>query len=139
VATRSKPFQKIRQLVWDSEAGELSGIDLISLSPDGSKFAADFWLAEGDGEEHRPVVYDITKNKTLYLPLEDRIQKRIHGCDQNESFIGVTDAGEAVFAIPPSHYDDSPQCGDKGIWRFNLTTGHVYRVAKSSQSHWSRK
>lgn len=131
-ANGTNAFRKIKEMVWETEAGEISGVDLIGLSPDGSKFAADFWLAEGDGEEHRPVVHDIAKDMTLYLPLEARIQKRIDGCDQNEDFIGVSNEGEAVFAIPPSHYDDSAACGDKGVWRFNLTSGHVYRIARTS-------
>jgi hypothetical protein len=129
-------FKRVRELSLETENGEIAGIDLIGLSPDGSKFAADFWLAEGDGEEHRPVVYNLAAKVTVDMPLGDKIQKLVHGCDQNEDFIGVTNAGEAVFAVPPSIYDDSPECGDKGLWHFNLKTGKVYQVAKISGVKW---
>lgn len=135
-AERGKAFSAIEHRDWDTEDGEIAGIDLIGSSADGSKFAADFWLAEGDGVEHRPVVYDRTAGQALYMPLENKIQSRIHGCDQNEDFIGVSNGGEAVFAIPASVYDDSAQCGDKGLWRFNLKTGQVYQVAKRSGDKW---
>ena len=106
VATNGKPFAQVKELEWDTEEGETAGVDLIGVSPNGSKLAADFWLAEGDGEEHRPVVYDSATRQAVDRPLEDKIQKQIHGCDQNEDFIGVTNAGEAVFAVPPSVYDN---------------------------------
>jgi hypothetical protein len=48
------------QFAWDTEEGEIAGIDLIALSKDRSKFAANFWLAEGDWQEHRAVVYDLS-------------------------------------------------------------------------------
>lgn len=136
VATRSGPLRKTKQLQIALTAGQIAGIDLIGLSPAMQKFAADFLLAEGDGTLHHPVVYDLSSRQAIDKPLEDRIQNRIHGCDQNEDFIGVTDAGESEFAIPPSIYDDSPECGDKGVWRFNLKTGHVYRIAKISGDKW---
>ena len=120
----------------ETEQGEIAGIDLIGLSPRGAMFAANFWTAEGDGIAHRPVVYDIRRRTALYLPLESRIQSRIHGCDQPEDFVGVTETGEALFAIPPSDYADTAECGDKGLWRFNLRTGRVYRVAKISGDKW---
>jgi hypothetical protein len=136
VAVQSKPFVLAKRLSWDTEAGEIAGIDLIGVSPDGTKLAADFWVAEGDGEEHRPVVYDISTGQALDLPLQGKIQSQIHGCDQNEDFIGVTNPGEAVFAVPPSVYDGTAACGDKGLWHFNLKTGRVYRVAKNSGDKW---
>lgn len=136
VALPGQPFEQVKELAWDTEVGEIAGVDLIGVSPDGSKLAADFLLAEGDGEEHRAVVYDAATRQAIDRPLEDRIQKQIHGCDQNEDFIGVTNSGEAIFAVPPSEYDDSPGCGDKGLWHFNLTTGRVYRVAKISGDKW---
>jgi hypothetical protein len=136
VAASGQQFKLVKQLDWDADDGQIAAIELIGLSPDRTKFAASFIIAEGDGQLHGPVVYDL-KTKTInYLALEDKIQKRIHGCDQNEDFIGVTNAGEAVFAIPPSEYDDTPECGDKGIWNFNLKTGRVYRVAKISGDKW---
>jgi len=136
VADHGKPFAKVKEIEWETEDGEVAGIDLVGLSPNGTKFAADFWLAEGDGQTHQPVVYDFATGRAIDLPLEDRIQKLIYGCDQIEDFVGVTNAGEAVFAIPPSIYDDSPGCGDKGLWHFNLTTGRVYRVARISGVKW---
>jgi hypothetical protein len=136
VSIQGKPFTSVKQLSWDTEDGEIAGIDLVGLSPDGTKFAANFWLAEGDGQEHRPVIYDLETQQTIYRPLEDKIQKLINGCDQVEDFIGVTDSSEAIFAVPPSDEDDSPGCGDKGLWRFDLKTGRVYRVAKLSGDRW---
>lgn len=136
IADHGDQFREVKCLAWDSEEGEIAGIDLIGVSPDTSKFAADFWLAEGDGEEHRPVIYDAATKHETDLPLENKIQKLIHGCDQNEDFIGVTNTGEAVFAIPPSDYVDSSDCGDKGLWHFDLKTGRVYRVAKISGDKW---
>jgi len=126
----------VEQVILEVEEGEIAGVDLIGVSPTGDIFAADFWTAEGDGTAHQPVIYDVRRNSAIYLPLEDRIQKRIHGCDQVEDFIGVTNLGEAIFAVPPSTYDKSPGCGDKGVWRFNLKTGRVYRVAKFSGVKW---
>jgi hypothetical protein len=136
LAVAGKPFREVKRMEWDTEQGEIAGIDLVGFSPNESNLAADFWLAEGDGELHRPVVYNLKTNSTTDRPLEDLIQKRINGCDQNEDFIGVSDSGEAVFAIPPSNYDNSPGCGDKGLWHFNLQTGKVYRVKKISGIKW---
>lgn len=137
LSQRGGPFSEVKRLEWDWEDGEIAGIDLVSSSPSGLKVAADFWLAQGDGTLHRPVVYDLKNHTAADRPLEDLIQKRIQGCDQNEDFMGVTDIGEAIFAIPPSEYDDSPECGDKGIWHFNLQTGRVYRVKKISGIKWN--
>jgi hypothetical protein len=136
VATKGEPFHQAMQFAWDTEQGEIAGIDLIGLSKDSSKFAANFWLAKGDWTEHRPVVYDLSTKQATQAALEDKIQKRIHGCDQLEDFIAVTNDGEAVFAIPPSTYEDSPECGDKGLWHFNLKTGDVYQVKKFSDDKW---
>jgi len=126
----------VHQLSWDTEEGEIAGIDLIGFSPDGSKLAADFWLAEGDGEEHRPVVYDSKTSKVRFLSLGDRIQRKITSCDQVEKFVGVTNQGQAVFTVPPSDYDDSPECGDKGVWKFDLLTGEVRRIKQFSGDRW---
>lgn len=136
VSVDDKPFALAKSLDLDMEDGEDRGIDLIALSPDGSHFAADFWWAMGDAEEHRPVVVNLASQQAIDLDLGDKIQKRMHGCDQIEDFVGVTNAGEAVFAIPPSIYDDSPECGDKGLWHFNLKTGNVNRVARISGDKW---
>jgi hypothetical protein len=136
VAKAGSKFAEVQKLVWDTEEGEIAGIDLIGFSSDGSKLAADFWLAEGDGQEHRPVVYDAATSEVLYRPLEDRIQQKIDSCDQVEHFVGVTNHGEAVFTVPPSIYDDSDNCGDKGVWQFNLVTGQVKRVQRISGDRW---
>jgi hypothetical protein len=136
VAEDGKPFREVKNVELDTEPGELAGIDLVGFSPSESKFAADFWLAEGDGQLFRPVVYDIQTHAVSDRPLEDAIQKQINGCDQLEHFMGVTDRGEAIFAVPPSEYDDSPGCGDKGLWHFNLQTGRAYRVKKISGYKW---
>jgi hypothetical protein len=136
VAVHGAPFVPVKQITWDTEDGEIAGIDLIGTSPDGTKFAANFWHAQGDWQEHRPVIYDLATGQAVDRPLEDRIQKRIESCDQLEDFIGVTNAGKAIFAVPASIYDDGPKCGDKGLWYFNLKTGSVYRVAKISGDKW---
>jgi hypothetical protein len=128
VSRGGSKFAEARNLAWDTEEGQIAGIDLIGFSSDGSKLAADFWLAEGDGQEHRPVVYDSITSRVLYRPLEDRIQRSLEGCYQAEHFIGVTNQGEAIFTVPPSDYVDS--CGDKGVWHLNLQTGQVKQVKK---------
>ena len=136
VSAHGGPTNLVERHEWDTEGGEIAGIDIIGVSADGSKFASDFWLAGGDGEEHRPVVYDAISAKASTRSLGNKILMRIHNCDHNEDFIGVTNAGEAIFAVPPSTYDDSPECGDKGLWHFNLRSGLVYRVAKISGDKW---
>ncbi len=136
IARKRSGFAPMRQLSWDTEEGEIAGIDLVGFSPDGSKLAADFWLAEGDGEEHRPVVYDSKTSRVRFLSLGDRIQRKIKSCDQVEKFVGVTNQGHAVFTVPPSDYDDSPECGDKGVWKFDLLTGEVRRIKQFSGDRW---
>jgi hypothetical protein len=136
VSIRTSPFELVKARTSETEDGEIAGIDLIGASPDGSKLAADSWSAEGDGEEHWPIVYDFRKKQVWDRSLADIIQVRIHGCDQVEDFVGVSNTGEAVFAVPPSIYDDSSGCGDKGLWHFNLQTARVYRVARISGEKW---
>jgi hypothetical protein len=136
ISTRGKGFSEVKRFAWDAEPGQITGIDMIGLSPNGAKFAADFWWAEGDGEVHRPVIVDLASRAVVDRSVEDSIQKRIHSCDQNEDFVGVTNSGEALFAIPPSTYDDSPECGDKGVWSFNAATGEVRQVAKHTEDRW---
>jgi hypothetical protein len=130
------PFSAVKRWGWHAEEGEIAGIDLVGFSPNGNWLAADFWTAEGDHTEHRPVIYDLAARKAAFRPLGSLIQERIYGCDQEEDFLGVTDAGEAILAVPPSIYDDSPGCGDKGMWHFNLETGKVTLVAKISGDKW---
>lgn len=136
VASDRHSFSLTKSFDFNLDVGQIAGIDLIGLSPDGTKFAADFLWAEGDGTVHHPAVYDKATGQSFDMSLDDRIQKLIHGCDQNEDFVGVTNYGEAVFAIPPSIYDDSPNCGDKGLWNFNLKTGKVHRVKRFSGVKW---
>jgi hypothetical protein len=136
IAIGGQTFRQVKEIDSEIDDGQIAGIELIGLSPDKTKLAANFWTAEGDSQSYGPVVYDRSTNRANYLALEDRIQKRLHGCDQIEDFIGVTNAGEAVFAIPPSEYSDTSECGDKGIWRFNLKTGKIDRVAKISGDKW---
>jgi hypothetical protein len=136
VSQEKSPFREVLQFAWDTEGGEIAAVELVGLSEDRTKFAADFTLAEGDGQQSRPVVYDLLTEQTIQAALEDKIQKLIHGCDQNEDFIGVTNSGEAIFAVPPSVYADTPECGDKGLWHFNLKTGKVYRVKRFSGVKW---
>lgn len=137
-ARAAGPFAVAKSVEFDLEEGQIAGIELIGFSPDGAMFAADFLWAEGDGTVHHPVVLNRKSRQAADKELGDQIHDRIHvhGCDQMEDFIGVTNAGEAVFAVPPSIYDDSPECGDKGVWRFNLKTGRVHRVAKISGVKW---
>jgi hypothetical protein len=136
ISAHGGEFSLVNSRTWQTEHGEIAGIDLIGESPDGSKFAADTWIAEGDSEGHWPIVYDTVKKQGWNRSLADKIQVRIHGCDQNEDFVGVSNTGEAIFAIPPSEYDDSAKYGDKGLWHFNLQTGRVYRVRRISGEKW---
>jgi hypothetical protein len=136
VSRSGRHYTMVKELVLNSDQGEIAGIDIVGSSPDGNQLAADFWWAQGDAVGHGPVVYDLSSEKALYRPLETRIQDRIHGCDQNEDFIGVTNDGKAIFAVPPSIYDHSPECGDKGIWDFDLKTGTVKQAAKFSGDRW---
>jgi hypothetical protein len=136
ISFHDTPFKMVKLRISEIELGEIAGIDLVGESPDGSKFAADTWLAEGDGEEHWPNVYDLVTRQVRDHSLGDRIQSRIHGCDQNEDFVGITNTGDALFATPPSEYDNSSDCGDKGLWRFNLVTGTVAQIAKKSGDKW---
>lgn len=136
VSDGKRPFNVVKRFDWSSEVGEIAGIDLVGFSPNGNWLAADFWTAEGDHTEHRPVIYDLATRKASFRSLGSVIQERIHGCDQEEDFLGVSDLGEAIFAVPPSIYDDSPECGDKGLWHFNLATGKVTQVAKISGDKW---
>lgn len=135
-AHKAGSFSITSHLEFTLDDGQIAGIDLIGLSPDASRFAADFLWTEGDGTVHHPVVLNLSSQQSIDMALDDRIQKRIHGCDQTEDFVGVTNSGEAVFAIPPSIYEDSPGCGDKGVWRFNVRTGEVYRVKRFSGVKW---
>ena len=136
VSEDGKPFTLVYRLGWNLDAQELAGITLVKLSENGNQFAADFWIAQGDGFTHRPVVFNRAAHRSMSMALDDRIQRQIRGCDQGEDFIGVTNTGEAIFAVPPSIYDDSPGCGDKGLWYFNLSTGKVHRVRKNSGVKW---
>jgi len=136
VSNQNHDFGEAKRLEWDTEEGQIAGIDLIGFSSNGGQLAADFWRAEGDSWEHGPVIYNISSKKAVYKPLDDRIQKQINGCDQVEDFVGVTDDGQAIFSVPPSTYEDSPECGDKGVWHFNLSTGEVRQVAKVSGDKW---
>lgn len=136
VSDGKRPFSAVKRLEWSVEEGEIAGIDLIGFSPNGNTLAADFWTAKGDHAEHRPVIYDLAARKASFRSLGSLIQERIHGCDQEEDFLGVTDSGDAIFAVPPSIYDDSPDCSDKGLWHFNLETGKVTLVAKISGDKW---
>lgn len=136
VSSHNSKFIKVEEFEKDTEQGEIAGIELIGLSKDGSKFAANYWQAEGDGQTHQPVIYDFHTKKTATAPLEDRIQNHLHHCDQVEDFIGVTNSGDAIFAVPPSTYVDDPRdyspCGDQGVWYFNVQTGKVIRVKRIS-------
>jgi hypothetical protein len=138
VSHQGAPFQKVSQIERTIEGAQLAGIDLIGFSPDRSKVGANFWEAEGDWQGQGPVVFDANSGTASYRDLGQRIQERVHGCDQSDDFLGVTNDGQAVFAVPPSIYDDSPDCGDKGMWNFNLKTGALSRVAKTSGVKWER-
>jgi len=136
VAKGTSTYSEIYKMNYQTEVGEIAGIDFVGFSPNHVKLAADLWWTAGDGTVHRPLVYDVATGSVLYKPLDEAIQKKIHGCDQVERFAGITDEGLAIFTVPPSIYDDSPECGDKGVWHFNLRTGVVTQVAKISNDKW---
>jgi hypothetical protein len=138
VSTPGQPFSEVKHVEQEIEGAALAGIDVIGFSLDRTKVAADFWQSEGDWTGHAPAVFDTKLSTAAYRDLGQTIQDKIKGCDQLEDFMGVTNDGEAVFAVPPSIYDDSPGCGDKGLWHFNLQTGVASRVAKNSGIKWSK-
>ncbi len=87
VARRDGKFAEVQSVGWDTEDGEIAGLDLIGYSPDSTKLAADFWLAEGDGQTHRPVIYDVSTGKATYRPLDDLIQKGLGVTKSNTSLV----------------------------------------------------
>jgi hypothetical protein len=131
VATGKGAFTQVHQFEWDTESGEIAGIDLIGFSPDGSKAAANFWLAEGDGQQNRPVVYDL-KTKTIISAEMPAVQDRrapSKTCDDDpyESLDNVTNAGIVTVSVPAIE-----GCADGGLWSFDPRTGAMKLLRKNS-------
>jgi hypothetical protein len=65
VAEQDNKYIKVKEIATDNGDGEIAGIDLIGLSKDGSKFAANFWWGIGDAQGHQPVIYDFHTKEPL--------------------------------------------------------------------------
>jgi hypothetical protein len=118
VSSGNGAFVEAHRLVWDTEEGEIAGIDLIGFSPDGSKAAANLWLAAGDGVVNRPVVYDMKTKTAIFAVMPDVEDKRVpqESCDDDpyESLDSVTDAGTIIVSVPAIE-----GCADGGLWSFD--------------------
>ncbi len=135
VSDHGQPFREVKSKNQVTSPGEIVGVGIIGLSRSGKFLAADFWFADGDGVSHQPVVFDLASQKASTRELDPGAMTE-QGCDQVQDFVGVTDGGEAVFAVPPSNYVDPPECGDHGLWYFNLQSGKIRQVKKFSGDTW---
>ena len=130
VSTANNAFAEAYRLAWDTEDGEIAGIDLIGFSPNGLKAAANFWLAAGDGQENRPTIYDLRTHRALFRSLEQKLSDRIHrSCDGSyyESVDSVTDEGAVIISVPRVQ-----DCVDGGLWLFDPGTGSLKQIRKNS-------
>ena len=114
VSVKGRPFREAYRLPWDTEEGEIAGIDLIGFSPNRNKAAANFLLAEGDGQVNRAVIYDFQTKTAKFSEIpqvEDRRPAR-NTCDYGpyESLDSVNDAGFILVSVPP--YEG---CADGGL------------------------
>ncbi len=109
----------------------LVGAQIIGVSKNQQMLAADFWWAAGDYTGHRPVVYNRKTKAVAFRELDDQITKQLPSCDYSENFVGITDGGDALIEVPKSIYVDTG-CPAQGIWAFDLGSGRVSRLAKTS-------
>jgi hypothetical protein len=117
-----------------SEAGENglgpAWVELIGLSPDGSKFGVDLGWSGGDYDRHRPTIYSLKTAKVVSRALGNQITNRLPSCDYFQIFVGITNKSEAIIHVPKSIYVDEG-CPDQGDWVFNLVDGSVRRGSKA--------
>ena len=131
VSSKGRPFREAYRLPWDTEQGEIAGIDLIGFSPNRNKAAANFLLAEGDGQVNRAVVYDFQTKTAKFSEIpqvEDRRPTR-NTCDYGpyESLDSVNNAGFILISVPP--YEG---CADGGLWLFDPRTASVKQIRLNS-------
>jgi hypothetical protein len=130
LAKGSSAFEQIDSLEWDTEdSGEIAGIDLIGFSLDGSEAAANFWLAAGDGQDDRPVVYDLITHKVSFGIIGEKLSNQAsQNCDAYVQRVEeVTNRGIVLVSVPA--YEN---CADKGLWAFDPRTGSLKRIRKVS-------
>ncbi len=123
VSERTGGFRLVKN--FSGRGADRAGADIVGFSDNGLKLAADFWWGAGTYVAHRPVVFD-SKAKTAHMTeLEDKITSQLPACNYAENFIGVTDAGDALFHLPAA--SDVQGCGDQGDWLLNVRTGEAQR------------
>ncbi len=126
-------FHEVKRLAWQTEEGEIAGIDLVGFSPDGTKLAADFWLAEGDWTEHRVQLSDLQKGESWFRSINDLIYKRSTGKlvdfeNYYETLHEVRNDGQVVVT---AHADGGRKPdGSLSKWLFDPKTGRVTPVAR---------
>jgi len=126
----TRPFKKVHRLEWETEPGEIAGIDLIGFSPDGTKTAANYWLAQGDWVENRAVIYDVPSGKAIFRSLEDKLYRLLdRRCDGSywENVESVTNEGKILISVPRES-----DCIDGGLWEFDPKTGTLGLLKKNS-------
>ena len=125
VAEGTGPFALAKEYS-DSPDG-LVGVEMVGVSKNETKLAADFWWAAGDYTGHRPVIYDAKTKSVHFRELNDEILNQLTSCDYFEDFAGVNDAGEAIIDVPKSSYVEKG-CPAQGRWLFDVQTGRVHRM-----------
>jgi hypothetical protein len=131
VSEQGKPFLLVKKHSQIEE--NLVGAQIVGISKNKQILAADFWWAAGDYTGHRPVVYDRNTKAVAFRELEDQITKQLPSCDYFQNFVGIDDRGDALIEVPKSIYVDTG-CPAQGVWAFNLSSGKVTRLAKTSTS-----
>lgn len=131
VSEGNRPFQEVFRMPWDTDEGEIAGIELIGFSPNGGKAAANLLLAAGDGQTNRPVIFDLRSKSSKFVempPIEDKRPPK-ESCDDAPyaRLYGVTDAGSILVSVPPIN-----RCADGGHWIFNPKTGSLSQIDKPS-------
>lgn len=126
-------FSQMTGLDWHTEEGEIAGVDLIGFSSDGTKLVADFWLAEGDGTEHRVKLVDLKEGKSSFRSINDEIykhstEKLVDSENYYETLESVRDDGQVVVI---AHADGGRKPdGFLSKWLFDPKTGRVMRIAE---------
>jgi hypothetical protein len=134
VVDGQREVREMKHLIWKTEEGEIAGIDLVGFSPDGSKFVADFWLAEGDGTEHRIALLDLREGSSWFRSLSDVIYKR-----SNNEHVDMENYYETLDLVRndgrvwiTAHADGgSKRNGVLSRWLFDPMTGSVTKAPKN--------
>lgn len=131
---RGLPYSTVHRMEEDVDMlmGQSTGIDLIGFSPDGSKLAANYWLAQGDWVENRLVVYDLKSKSATFRSLEQNLYENVQReCDGSywEDIESVTNKGMIRIAVPPlSGCSNS----DGGLWLFDPKSGDIRKLSPKS-------